>query len=231
MLDKRSESVTSVLWAGYWWAVLLRGAIAVVFGVLVFAWPAVTFQTLVFLFGGYALLDGVLTLATAIGGRHTPENHWLPVLESLVSVWVSIVILRDPAAAAFALVFFVSIWAMTTGFLRVVTAIHPGREISGEPWLALSGVLSVLFAFMLMLRPALGVIGVAWVISGFALAMAVALIMLGVELRASGPISHRPRPSARPSSTLTAWLHASCRALDQEDRSVSSRSAGIHNRG
>jgi uncharacterized membrane protein HdeD (DUF308 family) len=87
------------------------------------------------------------------------------------------------------LVFFISIWAMATGFLRIAAAIRLRKEISGELWLALSGVISVLFALMLMLRPNVGAIGLVWVIAGYALILGLFEIMLGVELRGARPAS------------------------------------------
>jgi len=50
-------------------------------------------------------------------------------------------------------------------------------------WLVLSGLASVLFAFMLMLRPGVGALALAWIIAGYALIMGVFLVMLGIELR------------------------------------------------
>jgi uncharacterized membrane protein HdeD (DUF308 family) len=171
------------LFAGRWWAVLLRGIVVLAFGVLAFVWPGVTVATLVLLFGFYALMDGIFSLVSAIGGRRRREDHWLLVLEGIVGIWAGIVTLRSPAITAVALVFFISIWAMATGFLRIVAAMRLRKEISGEVWLALSGVLSVLFAFMLMLNPGIGVIALIWLIGGYALIMGVFLILLGVELR------------------------------------------------
>jgi len=72
---------------------------------------------------------------------------------------------------------------MATGFLRIAAAIRLRKEISGEVWLALSGVLAVLFALMLVMRPVVGVLGLVWLIAGYALVLGVFEIMLGVELR------------------------------------------------
>lgn len=46
-----------------------------------------------------------------------------------------------------------------------------------------SGILSVLFALMLMMRPALGAIGLVSVIAGYALILGAFQVMPGVELR------------------------------------------------
>jgi uncharacterized membrane protein HdeD (DUF308 family) len=54
------------LFARRWWAVLLRGVLAVMIGVLAFAWPAVTLSVLVLMFGCYALVDGVFSSVAAL---------------------------------------------------------------------------------------------------------------------------------------------------------------------
>jgi uncharacterized membrane protein HdeD (DUF308 family) len=183
MLTEDSAPGVIRLFAARWWAVILRGIVAIAFGVLAFAWPGVTVATLVLLFGCYALVDGIFSLVTAIGGRRHRGDRWLLALEGIVGIWAGVVTLRAPALTAMVLVFFISIWAMATGFLRIAAAVRLRKEISGEVWLALSGVLSVLFALMLILRPAIGALALVWVIAGYALVLGVFEIMLGFELR------------------------------------------------
>ena len=43
-----------------WWVFALRGIAALVFGILAFIWPETTLTVLVFLFGAYVLVDGVV---------------------------------------------------------------------------------------------------------------------------------------------------------------------------
>jgi uncharacterized membrane protein HdeD (DUF308 family) len=170
------------LYAGRWWAVVLRGVLAVMFGVIAFAWPAVTLAVLVLLFGYYALFDGIFSLAAAAGGRGR-QDRWVLALEGVVGVWAGVVTLRAPHMIATVLVFFLSFWAMASGFLRIAAAVRLRREISGERWLAASGILSVLFALMLLIRPAVGAVGLVWILAGYAMVMGMVLILLGMELR------------------------------------------------
>jgi uncharacterized membrane protein HdeD (DUF308 family) len=83
------------------------------------------------------------------------------------------------------LIFFVWAWAITTGILRIFEAIRLRKKITGEVWLAPSGVVTLLFGIMLMLRPVVGTLGLAWIIAGYALVLALSDIRLGCELRAA----------------------------------------------
>jgi uncharacterized membrane protein HdeD (DUF308 family) len=165
-----------------WWAVLLRGLIAIAFAVLAFTWPGVTLATLVLLFGIYALVDGISSLVAAVAGRHG-EDRWLLALEGFIGIWAGVLTLRAPGLTATLLVFFISIWAMATGFLRIVDAIRLRKQISGELWMALSGILSILFALMLIFRPVAGALSIVWVLAAYVLILGVFLVFLGVELK------------------------------------------------
>jgi uncharacterized membrane protein HdeD (DUF308 family) len=183
MPGESSLAEIMTLFAGRWWTVVLRGIVAILFGVAAFTWPGVTLVTLVLLFGYYALIDGVFSLIAAIGGRRSREDRWLLGLEGIVGLWAGFVTLRAPGITAMALVFFISIWAMVTGLLRIIAAVRLRKEISGEVWLGLSGFLAVAFAFLLMLRPVAGAMGVLWLIATYALILGVMLIIVGFELR------------------------------------------------
>jgi uncharacterized membrane protein HdeD (DUF308 family) len=175
------------LFARRWWAVVLKGLVALGFGVFAFVRPGVTLAFLVLLFGAYALCDGIVSLFGAILGRRQQDYRWLLALEGIVGIWVGVLTLRAPQVTALVLVFFVSMWAMVTGFLRIAAAIRLRREISGEFLMGLSGVLSVLFALLLILRPLSGAVGLVWLIAGYAVILGIVLVLLGMELRGARP--------------------------------------------
>jgi uncharacterized membrane protein HdeD (DUF308 family) len=45
-----------------WWLLLLRGVASIMFGVQAFIWPGLTLVALIFLWGAYAIVDGVIAL-------------------------------------------------------------------------------------------------------------------------------------------------------------------------
>ena len=68
-----------------WTTLLVRGLVGVAFGVVAMAWPDETVSVVVVLWGCWALLDGVMTLAVAgqgaghggEGGRESSPGSWL----------------------------------------------------------------------------------------------------------------------------------------------------------
>jgi uncharacterized membrane protein HdeD (DUF308 family) len=175
-----------------WWVVLLRGVVAILFGILAINRPGVTLALLVLLFGFYALIDGVLALfATAAGWRHR-EDRWLLLLEGLIGIGAGFATLRAPAITALVLIFFIAAWALATGVLRIIAAIRLRKEISGEFWLILSGVAAVVFAFLVMLWPLAGALAMAWVIGWYALFIGAMFVMLSFKLRSLRPTESLP---------------------------------------
>lgn len=166
-----------------WWVLLLRGIVAILFGILALSLPLLTLATLVLLFGVYALVDGAFSLFGAVAGWQHRDNRWLLLLEGLIGLGAGFVTLRSPVISTVVLIFFIAAWALATGVLRIIEAIRIRREVSGEFWLALSGIASVAFALLVMLRPAAGALAMVWMIGWYALLMGATLVVLSFKLR------------------------------------------------
>src|SRR4029077_12514219 len=81
-----------------------------------------------------------------------------------------------------ALLFFIAAWALATGVLRIVAAIRLRKEITGEFWMALSGIASVAFAFLVMMNPLAGALAIGWLIGWYAIFLGAMLVMLSIKL-------------------------------------------------
>ncbi len=73
------QTTIADVFSRFWWMFLLRGAIAVLFGVVLFASPGVSLASLVILFGIFVLADGIGNVVMAFGGRQE-EDHWWVLL-------------------------------------------------------------------------------------------------------------------------------------------------------
>jgi uncharacterized membrane protein HdeD (DUF308 family) len=169
--------------ARWWWAFVLRGLIAVAFGILAFVSPDWGIAILVALFAAWALIDGVTSIATGFQSRDRDRNWWLSMLEGLVGIVAGIVALLFPQYAAEALVLIIGAWAIATGVFEIWAAIRLREEISGEFWLGLAGLASVVFGVIVIIYPAAGALSLVWLIGGFAIAFGAFLVVLGWRLR------------------------------------------------
>jgi uncharacterized membrane protein HdeD (DUF308 family) len=164
-----------------WWTLALRGLAAVIFGILAYLWPGITFTVLVLFFGAYALWDGVFALIGAF--RAQGERRWMLILEGLVGIAAGLVTFLWPGAATLAILTIIAAWAIVTGIFEIIAAIRLREEIEGEWFLLLSGLLSVLFGIALAIWPAAGLLAVTWMIGAYAIIFGILLILLGFRLR------------------------------------------------
>jgi uncharacterized membrane protein HdeD (DUF308 family) len=169
--------------ARWWWTFILRGVLAIAFGVLAFLSPRLGIGVLVGLFAAWALIDGATGLWEGIRSRGRDRNWWLAVLEGIVGVAAGVLALLFPVFAAEALVYIIAAWAIVTGLFEIVAAVGMREQIRGEFWLGLAGVASVLYGVVLFLFPAAGALAIVWLIGGFAIAFGAFLLVLGWRLR------------------------------------------------
>jgi len=165
-----------------WWALALRGIFAVLLGLAAFVLPGVTLAVLVALFGAYAVVDGVLTIIAGIRAAERHERWWSPILKGLAGIAAGVLAFVWPALTALALLYLIAGWAIVTGVLEIVAAVHLHRA-HGEWLLILNGVLSVLFGFLVVIWPSAGVLTLLWLIGAYAIVFGIVLLVLAFRLR------------------------------------------------
>ena len=167
-----------------WWLLLLRGIVAIVFGILAFVWPGITLLSLTLLWGAYALADGVLALWAAISGKgaEIASRWWLAVV-GIAGILAGLLTFGLPGTAMQVLLIFISSWAIVIGAMQIWGAIQLRKEIEGEWLLGLSGVLSVAFGVMMFAQPGAGALAVVWLIGWFAIVAGCVYIGLAFQLK------------------------------------------------
>jgi uncharacterized membrane protein HdeD (DUF308 family) len=189
MVMRVSDTVEIARW---WWSFLLRGVLAIVFGILVFVSPpTLTIEVLVLFVGAWMLVDGVFDIVAAFQTRERERSWWLALLEGVAGIVAGLIALIFPALAADVFLLLISAWAIVTGVIEIVTAIRMREQISGEFWLALAGVASIAFGLLLFLFPVTGALTILWLIGGYAIAFGIMLILLGWRLRGINELAKR----------------------------------------
>ena len=167
---------------GNWWALLIRGAAAVLFGLAALLWPGPTLFVLVILYGAFVLVDGAFALVAGVraGGG---SRRWLLLAEGVIAVLAGLAVLAWPGISAVVLLYIIALQAILGGIIRIIAAISLRREIDNEWTMALSGVLSVALGLLLAFMPGVGLLSLVWLIGIFALGVGAALIGLALKVR------------------------------------------------
>src|SRR5262245_47982365 len=113
-----------------WWLMLLRGIVAIVFGVLAFVWPGVTLFTLVLFYGAYALVDGAFAIGEAVVGPGTAGPRWWMEVVGVLGVAAGLLTFLWPGITAIVLLYFIAGWAMATGVFAVIGAVRVREEMA-----------------------------------------------------------------------------------------------------
>ena len=166
-----------------WWLVVLRGILAILFGLTAFVWPDITWVVLVLMFGIYTLVDGLATVGTGLSRTKDSPRWWAFLVEGLISIAAAVVVLIWPELTAFIMVLLIAGWAVLTGILEIIAAIRLRHEINNEWLLALGGSVSIALGFLLFLRPVAGGLAIIWTVAAYAVIFGVLLIALGFRLK------------------------------------------------
>jgi uncharacterized membrane protein HdeD (DUF308 family) len=186
--------------AEHWYIPLIRGLIAVLFGVIVLIHPVAAVATFVLLFGAFVFADGIVTLVTALRFAHPDTGRWWWMLaQGIVGILAGLVAFFWPISAAWALAILVAAWAFTTGILELGAATRLRRDVPGEIFLGISGVLSILLGIAFVILPGAALFTLVFVVGLYAIVTGVSLVVLSIRLR-----SLRERSAAPQLSRTTA---------------------------
>jgi uncharacterized membrane protein HdeD (DUF308 family) len=167
----------------HWWVPVIRGIAAIVFGVIAFVYPGLTVAVLVLLFGAWVLVDGIFRVIGAIGHRASDKEWGFDLIIGIVGIIIGLLTFHAPQITALALIIYIAAWALMIGATEIALAIKLRREIKGEWFLILMGLVSIVFAVMLLWNPAVGAAALIWIMAWYAVILGVLGIIFGFRLR------------------------------------------------
>ena len=171
-----------------WWLLLLRGLVAIAFGVIAFFWPDITLVALTYLFGIYAIVDGVVAIWAAFNAPLGDAGpRWWLGLSGVVSILAGIAAFAYTGMTTLVLLMVIAIWAIIIGLVQIWGAIEL-RKIMDDPWLlGLTGALAIVFGVILIAKPDAGALALVWTIGWYAIVFGSLHIALAFRLRKFKP--------------------------------------------
>jgi uncharacterized membrane protein HdeD (DUF308 family) len=184
-----------------WWSLALRGAVAIIFGILAYLMPGLTLQALVLVFGAYAIVDGVFAIASGIRPSQSRGRDWLLVVGGIAGIIAGVIAWLLPGMTALVLITIIGAWAIVTGAFEIAAAFRL-RNVLRHTWLfILEGVLSLVFGLFVFIAPGAGALALVWLIAAYAIVSGVMLLVFGLRMKLDGserrsiPSSHAGSPA------------------------------------
>lgn len=179
------------LWTGtagdmlrsYWWLAIIRGIVAILFGIAVLARPAMSVGVLLMLFGAFALASGIMAVISSISLMAHHKQWWAMLVEGLVGIAIGLITFYWPAVTALSVLVLVAIWAIIIGVFQFVGSASGFGPSSSRWLLAIAGILSVILGILLLARPAAGLLTIVWFLGIYAILWGIDQIVLGFQLR------------------------------------------------
>jgi uncharacterized membrane protein HdeD (DUF308 family) len=184
------------LFSKFWWTFVVRGFAAVLFGLVVLLWPALSLDFLVLSFGIFALLQGILSITpglSELGGR-----IYFLLIEGIIGILAGVLTFLGPGIgrmlwpdmATMTLLFFIAFWALLSGLAEVIGSFRLPRAIKGKWLITLSGFVCLLLGLFLLFRSGLGALGNASAIGLSAVVFGLLWSFIGFKARkAIGDVS------------------------------------------
>jgi uncharacterized membrane protein HdeD (DUF308 family) len=167
-----------------WWAIVLRGLLAVLFGILALAYSGQTLLAIIYAFGVFSLLTGVMQLITAVrAGEEHRRWGWLAVA-GIAGVAAGVISFVWPGITALSLLFLIAAWAFVSGVAEIIFALSWPDTLANRWLAALSGALSIVFGFLLVIWPRSGLITLTWLVGIYAILYGVSQLYYAWRLQA-----------------------------------------------
>jgi len=171
-----------------WWEKVVIGIIAIIFGIVAFAWPDITLEVIIYLFGFFAVVIGILSLITGIVGSELGNARWVFVLQGILGIIIGIMALAWPGITYLFFAYLIGFWAIMFGIFEIIGSFAAPKEVMvqqnmSKGLLVISGIISLLFGFLIVAFPGSGIVAILWIIAAYAIIFGIINVVMGFQDR------------------------------------------------
>jgi uncharacterized membrane protein HdeD (DUF308 family) len=162
-----------------WWAILLRGILALALAACALFWPERTMSILVKLLGIYFLTDGLWGAFTAWRSGDATATP----LQAVVSLILGVTLLFWTGISTHVFMIIAGIWALLQGIGVVMSSRRLEADDADRTLMAVIGIVIALVGVVFILWPETGVVTVSWLIGLGACLVGLMLVYLATRLK------------------------------------------------
>lgn len=171
--------------ASLWWLPLVRGILLLILGVYALFRPGMTLATFAQVAGFFLVFDGILAIVAGVVGQ-VPSRLWT-IVRGVIAILAGAFVFANPVLiaglTAAVVVTVIGFLAILAGVSEIVAAIQDRKEIDGEGWLILGGLLSVLIGVALLIAPLAFGLSMVRILGVLAIVSSVAMIFFAFRLK------------------------------------------------
>jgi len=169
---------------GGWWALVIRGLLAVSVGLLILARPMESVAAFALVIALWALMQGIVTMVHSFELRRIAEHWWLMLLSGIISAGFGIAALYYyPGLSLAYAVVWTAWWLILGGIAGISIATMERRAGLSWGWTMTWGIFGILAAVFAFASPPVTLAALLALISTFAIVTGVVLLASAYRLR------------------------------------------------
>lgn len=162
-----------------WWAILLRGLLALALAVSAFVWPEKTLGIFVKLLGAYFLIDGIIGAISA----HRSGDKLSPLMQAIVSLALGLVLLLWTGISGKLFLILVGIWLVLQGISLLLAAFRMDSADEQRGLVMVIGAVMTVIGVVFVFWTETGVVAISWLIGIGAAVIGALLIYLATRVK------------------------------------------------
>lgn len=182
-----------------WGGLALRGLLAIIFGIAAVFWPGLTLVTLVYLFGGFVLASGLITLVGGLGGlydkAHSLLSRVLVLLLGVAEIGVGVYLLRHPEVAFTTLILLIGFVLVLRGVIDIAVGLFENDSLMHRTVMIIGGLIAGIAGVILLFQPEAGGIAFVWILGLYALLAGPMMVALALDIKNAENGGGRGRPA------------------------------------
>jgi len=196
--DLTAAAADSTALRRIWWLPVLRGVVLLILGLFMLVQPLGTVKALVWVFGVFAIIDGLIAIAQWLGNRKEPGAGWW-LVSGLVGIAFGIIAVVWTGPTAQVIFYLIALWVLVLGVLGIIAAVvlYRSRDI-GWYWVLTFGLVSFLFGLLLIMNPQTSVSVIVVLLGLFAFVGGVVLVVSGFATKQLAESLDKGRATAQP---------------------------------
>lgn len=166
-----------------WFSTLLRGLMAICFGLAALFLPGMTLKIIIMIFGFFAIVEGFALIGGSLAFQKEHPDWWLLLVTGFGVMILGLLTFFWPGITGLVVLILIATRFLVVGITEIMLAVRVRKQVEGEWFLLAQGALSFCLGILLIAWPGAGAVALAWLIGIIALFSGVLTVIIALRFR------------------------------------------------